>query len=289
MEKVAANWLCLMPYAYMAEESNVVLHNAEWQWWGEKKKGIINTIVDAKKLGYQIMLKPHLWKHNGAFTGDHEYVKEEDWKLFEKSYREYILNYVKLADSLNVELFCIGTEWGKFVAKRGEFWDALIKEVRVKYKGKITYAANWDEYQKVSFWKQLDYIGVDAYFPLVNKKTPEVKELKKALSEYKNELEDLSEKLQTPILFTEYGFRSRDFAANKPWESDRQGEVNIQTQVNCYKAFYQSFWDEEYVAGGFIWKWFVNYNSVGGESNNDFTPQRKLRTEKVIKEVYSSE
>jgi homoserine trans-succinylase len=31
---------------------------------------------------------------------------------------------------------------------------------------KLTYAANWDDFDKVPFWNELDYIGIDAYFPL---------------------------------------------------------------------------------------------------------------------------
>jgi hypothetical protein len=39
-------------------------------------------------------------------------------------------------------------------------------EIRKIYTGKLTYAANWDDFDKVPFWKELDYIGIDAYFPL---------------------------------------------------------------------------------------------------------------------------
>ena len=43
----------------------------------------------------------------------------------------------------------------------------------------------------------------------------------------------------------------------KPWQSDRVGEVNTKGQENGYDGFFQSFWEEEFVAGGFLWKWFL--------------------------------
>jgi len=38
--------------------------------------------------------------------------------------------------------------------------------------------------------------------------------------------------------------------------------------------------------GGFIWKWFHDYNKSGGENNSQFTPQNKP-VEKIIKEQYT--
>jgi hypothetical protein len=54
----------------------------------------------------------------------------------------------------------------------------LIKKVRAVYSGKLTYAENWDCIDKVLFWDQLDYIGVDAYFPISKKKKQKMKEIR---------------------------------------------------------------------------------------------------------------
>ena len=59
----------------------------------------------------------------------------------------------------------------KFVLNRPKFWNELILKIKKLYKGKLTYAANWDEYKRIHFWNVLDYIGVDAYFPLTDKKS----------------------------------------------------------------------------------------------------------------------
>lgn len=275
-----------MPYGFIPEGSTELKFNSEWQWWGEKMEGTSTLIQLAKKEGYKIMLKPHVWKRHGSFTGHHGYTSEKDWKAFETSYSNYILSFAQLAQEEKVELFCIGTEWAKFVEERPEFWKKLINEVKKVYFGKLTYAANWDEYKKVTFWNQLDYIGVDAYFPLVEDKTPSSAQVKYALLEPLNELRIVSSAANKPILFTEFGYRSVDFTAKKPWEAGREGIVNLQGQINAYEAFFESFWSQEFVAGGFIWKWFANHAEVGGESNNGFTPQNKP-VEKSIQKWYS--
>jgi len=278
---IMANYISIMPYSFIPENSTNLSYDSEWQWWGEKTKGTIKTIQVAKEIGYGVMLKPHVWKRHGEFTGEHNYKEEKQWVEFEESFSSYILHYAKIADSLDVPIFCIGTEWETFVLSRPSFWRGLIKAIRKIYSGKLTYAANWDEYEKVPFWKELDYIGIDGYFPLVNAKTPSIEQIKKGISPFKKHLSRFSDSIQRKILFTEFGFRSRNNTAFKPWESDKTGEVNAIGQVNGYEGFFQSFWKEDYIAGGFLWKWFSNHQEVGGEKHNGFTPQNKP-AEKVI-------
>ena len=283
---VNSNYLSLMPYAFIPENGTELRYNSEWQWWGEKKNGTIFIINEAHKQGYKIMMKPHVWKKHGEYTGHHKYENEKDWLSFEKSYAKYILEFAKISDSLNVELFCIGTEWEKFALQRPNFWYNLILDIKAVYKGKLTYAANWDEYKRISFWKELDYIGVDAYFPLNDAITPNKNILKEALNPYKKGLKLISEKNNKPIIFTEFGYRSRDKTADKPWEADRNGNVNLDAQIIAYEAFFESLWKEKHIAGGFLWKWFPDYDNVGGENHNGFTPQNKP-VEGLIKKWYS--
>ncbi len=105
----------------------------------------------AKKQGYVIMLKPHVRKRHGAFTGHHSYSREGDWKASEISYSKYILEFAALAEKEEVALFYIWPEWEEFVKQRPDYWSNLIKEIKKVDKRKLTYAANWDEYKRVPF------------------------------------------------------------------------------------------------------------------------------------------
>ena len=118
------------------------------------------------------MVKPQIWISNGAFTGNMSMPTKEDWEKFESSYEEFILLFAQMAEETQSDIFCIGTELKTFINERPEFWVNLIRKVKKVYHGNLTYAANWDEYAKTPFWSQLDYIGVNAYFPLCEKENP---------------------------------------------------------------------------------------------------------------------
>jgi len=105
-------------------------------------------------------------------------------------------------------------------------WRELIKEVRNIYKGKVTYAANFDNYNEVAFWDDLDFIGINAYFSLRNPNefisTPQA--MKKSLEKgWINVFENINtfrvqNKLQKkPIIFTELGYINRKNTTIEPW------------------------------------------------------------------------
>lgn len=112
-----------------------------------------------------------------------------------------------------------------------QYWSTLIDTLRKEYHGKLTYAANWDDYSPVPFWKELDYIGVDAYFPLAAGKTPAVNTIKKGLGKYMKELEQISRQYDKPILFTEYGYRNVDNTTGEPWKENDGGQMMKHRQM----------------------------------------------------------
>ncbi len=284
---IHANHAAVMPFGFIGSlDSPQIVFNTDRQWYGETREGGRQYIEMLHKNGIEVMLKPQIWIRHGEFTGTLKMESEEDWKGLEESYESFILMYAQLAEETKSEIFCIGTELEQFVKHRPEYWTKLIEKIKKIYKGKLTYAANWDEYTRTPFWKQLDYIGVDAYFPLSEEKTPTVEQLRKGWQKWKVNMQTLSEKIDRPILFTEFGYRSMDFTAKKPWLVDRNEEnVNLEGQVNAKKAIFAEFWSEDWFSGGYIWKWFIWYDKVGGVNDNRFTPQNKP-AEKVIADFY---
>lgn len=285
--KVSANYVALMPFAVLKNlDAPEIRFNSKRQWFGETKEGIAQYANLFEKNNIKIMLKPQLWVWHGEYTGFIEMKTDENWKTLEDSYSKFILFYAKLAQEINVDIFCIGTELEKFVINRPKYWNELITKIKKIYSGKLTYAANWDEFKRIPFWNQLDYIGVDAYFPLSDKKSPTIEEFEKGWIPHKKEIQRIREKVNKPVLFTEYGYRSVHFTGKEPWKSDRlSGNVNLEAQKNATQAIYNQFWKEDWFVGGFIWKWFHKHNKVGGENNNRFTPQNKP-TEKLLRKLY---
>ena len=284
---INANHAAIMPFGFIRNISSPeIIFNTDRQWFGETKKGAKQYVELLHKNKIKVMLKPQIWIWRGKFTGTLKMNSEEDWVTLEKSYEKFIITYAQLAEETKVELLCIGTELEKFVNLRPAYWEQLITKIRKVYKGQLTYAANWDEYPKVAFWSQLDFIGIDAYFPLSESKTPTLEELKIGWQPWKRKIKSLSNTISKPVIFTEFGYRSMDYTAKKPWLVDRTNEaVNLIAQANAKEAIFLEFWQEEWFAGGYVWKWFLNHENVGGQNDNRFTPQNKPAQE-VIKKFY---
>lgn len=288
IKQINATYVALMPFGFIRDLNHPTIEYNNNQWFGETKEGITQYTQELQNKDLKIMLKPQIWVWGGHYTGKIKMNSEKEWLALEKDYKTFIIDYAKLAQSLQIEFFCIGTELELFVENRPKFWKELIKAIRSVYTGKLTYAANWDEYKKVVFWSELDFIGIDAYFPLSNAKTPTIKELEQKWMPHKKEIEKVQQQYAKEVLFTEFGYRSVDFATKQPWDSSKiDGQVNLQVQQNGLQAIYNVFWKENWFAGGFLWKWFHNHEKAGGLDNNRFTPQNKP-TQQLIKQLYEN-
>lgn len=281
--ELGANYAVVMPFAFLQNlQSCELKYDSEGQWYGERLEGARQYTRLLHDNGIRVMLKPQIWVWRGSFTGEIEMETEEDWKAFEQSYRDYVLLFAQLAQEEEVEIYCIGTELERFVLNRSGFWVQLIEDIREVYQGKLTYAANWDEYPQVPFWSDLDFIGVDAYFPLSEKRNPSVQEIQAGWQRWKSELQRCSGAVDRPVLFTEFGYRSMDFGLKKPWLVDRnEMRVNLNLQANAYRAVFAEIWEEDWFSGGFLWKWFIEADAAGGAEDNRFTPQNKPAQEVI--------
>lgn len=287
VKKASANYVALMPFGFIKNlAAPKIIFNTERQWFGETGKGITQYGNAFKKANIKLMVKPQIWVWQGEFTGNILMNSDADWKTLENSYEEFILSYATTAEELKASVFCIGTELEKFVMHRPAYWKRLIQKIRKVYTGKITYAANWDEFKRVPFWKDLDFIGIDAYFPLSDKQTPTIEDFEMGWEPHKAQIQVVQKEHQKRVLFTEFGYRSVDFTGKEPWNSNSVvGNINIEAQQNGTQAIHNQFWKEDWFAGGFLWKWFHDHENVGGENNNRFTPQNK-GTEALIKQLY---
>jgi len=276
ISKINAGWVAIIPYAFSRADAPEVYFNHERQWWGERVDGAIETIKMAKSLGYKIMIKPQVWVRGHGWPGDYKMDNESSWEQWQMSYKKYILTYAEVAESLQVEMLCIGTEYRKAAVERRLFWKALIEEVRKVYSGKLTYAANWDNFENISFWSDLDYIGIDAYFPLSNAKTPVQNDLKASWEAVFPNIKAIHQKYDLPILFTEYGYQSIDYTAAGHWNYNQDTlAINLDAQAQAYEALFQSVWSQDWFAGGFLWKWHAWHDKFGGVACKRYTPQNK--------------
>ncbi len=285
---VGVNWISQTPFGWMEGIDSPVVHgNFDRAWWGENDRGIIYTTELSRTSGIKTMLKPHIWLHaaDGKWRSDIAMNSEEEWEQWFSSYESWILHYAEVAQKGSMESFCIGTELHQTI-KRTEQWRDLIYKIREVYDGHLTYAANWyQEYQDVKFWDDLDYIGIQGYFPLSDKSYPSKKDLKKGWEKHIADIEKISLKYDKKIVFTEIGYKNTADTAHEPWVWPSAVDSTVvrsdKTQRIAYEALFESFWDKPWFDGFFIWKWFHSTHKY--ESFDDYHADSDRRRDEYYK------
>ena len=285
LKSLGTNSVCLMPYAFALRDSMEVTFDSRYQWWGERTEGILRMIEDARASGLEIMLKPHIWLGHGGFTGELRINDSEKQEVWNDSYRAYILHYARIAEEMDVELFCIGTELCYQVNDEPDYWLSLIEDVRSVYSGPLTYASNWDCFAGFPHWDALDLIGIDAYFPLEGDYAPDHSNPVISWAHWKDEMRSVHQETGKDILFTEFRYRRTSFCMEEPWEMSRKGEENPDNQRRALELLFQEVWDEPWMEGGYLWKWHYP-DHLRTVSPTSYTVQGKTAIHSVS-EAYS--
>lgn len=286
MAKTGTKWAAIMVNWYQDKCYTTSIFPTEKS---ASDESLIHAIDKMHSLGMKVMLKPHLDvidTSGGSWRGEIACAAEPDWEVWFDSYGEFIKHYAKIAQEHKVELFCIGTELTSVATIKENLWKTkVIAPVRLIYKGPLTYAANWsEEYTHVKFWDSLDYVGIDAYFPLSEKKRPTLEEIKKGWEPWVKELEEFQAKVNKPIIFPEIGYCSALGTAKTPWEEVGNGynSIDSELQADCYRALLETFWDKDWFYGVYWWRWGTDVR-FGGPSNTGYSLQNKPAQQVVTK------
>lgn len=239
---------------------------------------IAHAIKTCRSMGMKVLLKPHVDCMDGTFRGD--IIPSVRW--FE-SYKNMIVEYARLAEENKAEIFAVGTELEGTTFSRWEAqWRDIITAVRSVYKGHILYSANWTEYQDVPFWDVLDYVGIDAYFPLTNKKDPTREELEQAWSGVADTIGSwITEKYPDKgVIMTELGYVSSDGTNSQPWATLVNAEDQDE-QAECLEAAFQVLSERPWFKGIYLWQYFPvdRWSPIG-------YPIRGKKAEEVLKKWY---
>jgi hypothetical protein len=192
---------------YMSDTQSTTI--APWAGRGGRTVSdgaLSHAINTAHRLGLRVMLKPHVDLKVATSRTDLKGLPA----AWYDSYKAFITHYAALAKDYDVELFCLGTELDGTVPGHEADWAGIVAAVRAAYPGPLTYAGNWPTYPAITFWNQLDYIGIDAYYPVTNKPEPTAEELTAGWQQIANGIMYWRDnnKLTQPVLLTELGYRS---------------------------------------------------------------------------------
>jgi hypothetical protein len=267
LRQLGANSVTLVPYGFTRAPAEPTVR---WLGSDETDDRVGRTLREARRLGLATVLKPQLWSH--GWTGSIAFADDGAFRQWMAAYRRYILHYARLAELERADLLVIGTELGGLTGRQAE-WRALIRDVRKVYSGPLTYAANWgDEVERIAFWNDLDFVGVNFYYPLVTAAGEEPRVGSPRLRELDSILDKLSKRHGKPVLFTEVGYAASAAAALEPWKEDNAA-LDPAMQARCYEVVFRSFYRRPWLAGLSWWKW----PSPGRGSSEDpsFSPLGK--------------
>lgn len=254
LAKLGANGVSTHPYGRIHGNGRV-----SFRWRNaEAPRYVTRPVKEAKTRGLTMMMKPHLayWGSPFSWRGA---IKFEDPKArarFFETYKTWILALAEETD--DADIFVVGTELKGLTDFEAE-WRALIADVRKVTRAKLTFAANWDHYQNIAFWDALDFIGIQAYFPLTDQPDPDESALRGAWQEVMGQVSAFSERHQRKVIFTELGYNRSSKAAKEPWDYHQEphGQATV-IQKRCLKvALEVAKESSDVVAGVFLWKWFV--------------------------------
>ena len=288
LEKLASlgvDAVAVVPYAFVREPTKTIRLDVPTRAGSETDEDVIHVVRKAQALGLNVLLKPQIWVR-GGWPGDIEPLGAGADAAFFREYGRWIRHYALMAEAQQVPLLAIGTELAKMTDGRRTWWKTLIEDVRAVYGGKLVYAANWGkEVQQVEFWDLVDYIGVDFYYPLSFEASPTDQELRAGFRAGLDQVRQLHEKHDKPVLLTEIGYASTKSPWQKPHASDRVDVVSVDDQARAYEiAFSVIERETPWVRGMYWWKW-PSHSGRGGPEHRGFTPHGKPASE-VVRRFY---
>lgn len=254
---LGATWIQFTPTWRMATATSSNVDVA----YSVTDAALLTEIDLARSKGLKILLKPHVDPQDGT---NRWAIKPSDRAAWFSSYQSMITHYAAIAQQKGIDEFSVGCELATMTGSADQSaWLTVIKAVKALYSGPLVYAATVDEYRNVSFWDQLNLVGVDAYFPLSTRPTTDVSALEAAWIPIRDQMSAFAVQVGRPILFTEAGYPSLVGAAVEPWNNEYSTTPSQPEQAAAYEALLSTFSGQPWWAGAFWWSWWTDNGIYG--------------------------
>ena len=275
---------------------------------------LASTVQEALGYGLSVMVRPLLDFVDPARHPDYghgewrAYFNPSDAAAFFASYKQILLANAQVAQVNGAQSLCIGAEIDQLCGPDYfDYWTDIIQSVRLVYSGDLTYSANWntatspwqgehglptgtgDLATQISFWDQLDCIGIDCYAPISDEPVPTLDDLVAGWTDIPTVattaavtdglsliayFQSVAARIGKPLLFTELGYESATDAASQPFGS-ATNVFDPVLQANLYQAFFRAWQqaDNRSLTGLYLWNWDPNAAEVGPDNGPNFSPQ----------------
>lgn len=156
------------------------------------------------------------------------------------SYHRFLLHYARIAEAHHAACYAVGADLPDVLVQDATAWAGLIKDVRKAFKGKLTYAANWESFDKVPFWSDVEEVTLAGLGELWA--SPARAKLEPALAQ---RLRDFSQKQKRAYLLSSV----RTVAAPPPSGPDLRGST---AQLDAARSLYQRLQGDSSIAGVYV-------------------------------------
>jgi hypothetical protein len=277
--RLGANWVSITPFGRLWDlDSTEIVRDFEAPY-DENRRAVGRMVAQAKARGLRVLLVPHLWVETGGWRGEIELSTPARWDAYQASYRAFVLAWASDAARWGADAFSIGVECKSWSGRFGGYWTSLIRAIRGVFPGAVTYSANWDEAEDVLFWDQLDWIGINAFYPLSHEKGASTATYAARARDIADDLERQSRALGMPVVFLEVGYTSRLDAAVEPWlwpDTMQAVAVDEAEPARALAVLVGAMASRPWFRGFYLWRYYANLDDVSQEAAWGFSPHGKL-------------
>ncbi|MEB3223205.1 MAG: hypothetical protein VKS61_14105 [Candidatus Sericytochromatia bacterium] len=221
------------------------------------------VLQEAHAAGLAVMLRPLVAAADGTRR---EAIAPPAPTAWLASWERALQPWLTLAQAERVELFCLGSNMTRLQAEAG--WRDLATRARTQYTGRLTYASSVEEaaYRQVSWWDAVDYVGLDAFFPLSRTAEPDGEALRLGWQGVVDELTAWrGQAPDRPVLFTAVGVPSVVGGAIAPALPDATAPRDEGLPARAAEALFATVWQQPWFAGMFWHTW-----AGGGRAHEAF-------------------
>ncbi len=288
---MGGNWVSITPFGRVADSHATSISMSFEVPFAHNRTAVSSAIAQAHAEGLRVMLVPHLWVESGDWRGLINPGEQAHWRSWARSYETFVTNWARVAEHAHADLFAVGIELRSWVTtEHASSFLPIIKRIRSVYRGPLTYASNWDDSEDTVIWGDLDFIGINAFYPLAPHSNASYDEIANNAAERVARVNELAARWNKPVVFTEFGYTTRKDTTLRPWEwPEALSDVSIdeRAQAEGYRAILAASIHQPWVAGLFVWRLYADPDDVTQEPEFGFSFRGKL-AELELRDAFES-
>ena len=211
-------------------------------------------IREAEARDFTVTLRPFLDERRlGAphWRGD---IRPGNRAAWFAGYTQLLLQYAHVGQDEHADIFSVGTEFNSLQPDSAA-WRALVGSVRTVFKGSVTYSVNYNA-TAIGFASALDFISVDAFYPLAAPAGASTDQLIRAWQPWLGALAQIHQATGKPVVLSEVGVTSEVGSYRAPYVWHHLSGLSLQAQAAYYEASCAVL--KAKVAGIYWWEYDLN-------------------------------